>query len=193
MVPRQVEIGSVGKRSARSGGRSGGGEAPGRARAVGVSPMIKEAAMPEQLQRKSVKPGQPGAAPGADLNKQVESVQQGMQKVNDASKERRMDLLQTTEALTRETISVEVEILRYQHQEAELERNLSEMESRRDQVKRNIDDLSKKVESVKAEVDKCEKDCAKVRGDVERLRKLRENYQSELAKYRHDKSELVRE
>ena len=148
--------------------------------------------MSELQQGKGAKPSQPGAAPGADLTKQAQSVQQGMQRLNDASKKRRMELLQDTEALARATVAVEVETLRYQHHEAELEQHLSELETRRDHVKKQTDDLSKKVDSVQVEVEKLEKDRDKLRSDVDRLRNLREDYQAELAKYRQEKSELVR-
>lgn len=125
------------------------------------------------------------------LQKQIEEVNRQMTKINEAANQLRMDLLKSTEALARETVATEVEILRHQHEQAQLSGDLSDLESKRDRLGSDTGELTKQVESLQTECDKMEKERDKLKGDSVRLRKLRQDYLAEIAKFKTDKSELL--
>ena len=98
--------------------------------------------------------------------------------------QRRLALLKRSQDLTQESYDTEVEIRRLENVEAELQRNLNQLEAHREP-------LDGQRQHLQDEVDTTAKEIAGLRGNIEKLTGQRANLEESVGKRKKERSEHV--
>ena len=122
-----------------------------------------------------------------DLDKTVHE----MQRIHEEECQRRIDLLKTNEALSRDLVGIEVEVYRYESQQVELEARKRELERLRDQLLSQTGRLTDAVNTLQPETDHLRTQAEELKEAVERLKSLRREFLSGISQINEEKRDLL--
>lgn len=127
-----------------------------------------------------------------DVNqRELDKTVHDMQRIHEEECQRRIDLLKTNEALSRDLVKIEVEVYRYESQQVELESRKRELERLRDQLKNETGRLSDSVNTLQPETDHLKTQAEELREAVERLKTLRREFLSGISQINEEKRDLL--
>ena len=123
--------------------------------------------------------------------KEIDKNVHEMQRIHEEECHRRIDLLKTNEALSRDLVAIEVEVYRYQSQQVELEAKKRELERLRDQLQGETGRLTDSVNTLQPETDHLKTQAEELKEAVEKLKTLRREFLSGISQINEEKRDLL--
>jgi hypothetical protein len=178
-------------------------KAPEKVEKAAAKPERKEGKMPEQ-RKEEARPAAPAARPaapaahpagGAVINPKDERISAA-----DAQEQhqRRLAVLKRSQDLTQETHDTEIEIRRLENVQGELQRNLDQLDARRNPLENHrkrlqddVDNTTKEITGLRANIDKLTAERAKLEESVGRRKRERSEHVGAIAHFKAERESLI--